>query len=366
MGSWKIGRIAGIDIKVHFLFPLILIWVGWGAYTRDNDSWEALQAVGFVLLLFVVVVLHELGHALAAMRYGISTKDITLMPIGGLARLERIPEKPSQELVVALAGPAVNVLLAIPLAVIVWLMGEPATATRILEGQWTVWERLLYANIFLAAFNMIPAFPMDGGRVLRALLAMRMPYVNATELAAGIGQTVAVLLGVVGIFTNPFLVLIAVFIWIGAAGESNSAKVKDAIRGVRVRDVMVTRFRALEVDEPVQRAVDALMEGFQEDFPVLRGGEFVGVLTRADIVRAMAESGSASPVANYLTEVPEAVEPETFLTEVLPKLESCPVRLMPVVQGGSLVGLVTSENITEFLMLASARRRPPIAGNWRG
>ncbi len=313
-----------------------------------------MQAVGFVLLLFCVVVLHELGHALAARHYGITTKDITLLPIGGVARLERMPEKPVQELVIAIAGPLVNVALAIPLAVIVWLSREPLTLSHAVEGQWSIWERLLTANIFLAIFNMIPAFPMDGGRVLRAILAMRLPYVEATNVAANIGQAFAVLMGIVGLFINPFLILIAVFVWIGAAGEATGVRVKKALDGVYVRDVMVTKFRTFETSDPIQKAVDALMEGFQEDFPVLEPPGVAGVLSRADVVRALASGGANRPVADFFTRQNQSASPDERLAEVLPRMEACEGRVMSVMQEGRLVGLITPDNLTDFLMLSTA------------
>ena len=345
---------AGIDFRIHFLFPLILLWVGWGAYSRKQDTAEAMQAVGFVLLLFCVVVLHELGHAMAARHYGIATKDITLLPIGGVARLERMPEKPAQELVIAIAGPLVNVALAIPLAVIVWLTHDPLSLSHALEGQGSIWERLLAANIVLAIFNMIPAFPMDGGRVLRAILAMRLPYVEATNVAANIGQAFAVLMGIAGLFINPFLVVIAVFVWIGAASEATGVRIKKALDGVYVRDVMVTKFRTFDSNDPIQKAVDALMEGFQEDFPVLEPPGVAGMLSRADMVRALATGGANRPVADFYTRQNQTAAPDERLAEVLPRMEACEGRVMPVVQDGRLVGLITPDNLTDFLMLSTA------------
>lgn len=363
-GSFRVGRLAGIDFRIHFLFPLILLWVGWAAYSRKQDTAEAMQAVGFILLLFGVVALHELGHAMAARHYGIATKDITLLPIGGLARLERMPEKPVQELVIALAGPLVNVALAIPLAIMVWFTHEPLSLWHAVEGQWSIWERLLTANIILAIFNMIPAFPMDGGRVLRAILAMRLPYVEATNLAASIGQTFALFMGLAGLFISPFLVLIAVFVWIGAAGEATGVRVKQAFEGVYVRDVMVTKFVTLQASDPIQKAVDALMAGFQEDFPVLDPWGVAGILSRADVVRALASDGANRSVVEFFTRHKQSASPDERLADVLPRLEACEARVMPVVHEGRLVGLITPDNLTDFLMLTTAtppKRSEPIA-----
>lgn len=357
-GAWRVGRAFGITFQVHFLFPLILVWAGWSAYAHKQDVGQAVQAVWFVMLLFVVVVLHELGHALAARRYGIATKDITLLPIGGVARLERMPEKPEQELVIALAGPLVNVILILPLAAIVWMTNEPMSLERTLAGEWTVWERLLVANVFLAVFNMIPAFPMDGGRVLRALLAMRLPYAQATNVAAGVGQTFAIFMGVVGLFINPFLLLIAVFVWLGAAGEAARTRLKAALQGVPVRDVMVTEFQTIDAGEPVSSAVASLLNGYQDNFPVMEGGQFVGVLTRKDIVRALSANEGEQPVRGYFTRQTATASLSDDLMEVLARLEECECHIMPVLSGGEMVGLVTPENLGEFLMLNSASEHP--------
>ncbi len=211
--SWKLGELAGIDLRVHATFLLLPAWVGLRQILAGHGSDGVVTEVGFVLALFACVVLHELGHALAARRYGIGTRDITLLPIGGVARLESIPTRPSQEIVVALAGPAVNVVLAAAGFVMLSLAGPEA---------WL--QRLVIANISLVLFNLIPAFPMDGGRVLRALLAMRMDRVRATGIAARIAQGFAAVAGVVGLFGNPTLLVLAVFVWMQAESEAGQVR----------------------------------------------------------------------------------------------------------------------------------------------
>ncbi len=216
--SWRIGRIAGIDVYIHATFLILLAWVGIGHYMAHADIWDAARGVGFILALFGVVVLHELGHALAARRYGIRTRDITLLPIGGVARLERIPDNPRQELVVALAGPAVNVALAGGLYVVIGLVDTLETLTQAQNVGGSFLSELMWANVALAVFNMLPAFPMDGGRVLRALLAARMPHVQATQIAAAVGQAMALLFGFVGLLAGtPLLIFVALFVWLAAA-----------------------------------------------------------------------------------------------------------------------------------------------------
>jgi Zn-dependent protease len=223
--SWKLGQVAGIDIYMHGTFLILLAWVGVSHYLQRHHLADAGASVVFILALFAIIVLHELGHALTARHYGICTREITLLPIGGVARLERMPADPKQELVVALAGPAVNVALAALLAGIV-------TPTAWRDVQWIGGDflsKLLWVNVSLAVFNIIPAFPMDGGRALRAVLAMRMDYVRATQIAAHIGQGLALVFGLVGLFSNPFLVFIALFVWMGAASEASAALTRSVL-----------------------------------------------------------------------------------------------------------------------------------------
>jgi len=226
--SWRIGRIAGVEVYVHYTFPLLLGWEALRHFQAHGDVAEAMGGVVFILILFGVVLLHELGHAMAARHYGIRTPDITLLPIGGVARMERIPDAPQKELVIALAGPAVNVVLAAGIYLGSTLgrgLSPFGEALRVGGG---LVDRLFWANVSLALFNLLPAFPMDGGRVLRALLAMRLDYVRATRVAASIGQGVAILFGLLGLIYDPFLILIALFVWLGAAEEARRVRVQPA------------------------------------------------------------------------------------------------------------------------------------------
>jgi len=225
--SWRIGRIAGIDVYVHATFLLLLAWVAVSHYLENQRLADAAYGLFFIITLFGIVVLHELGHALTARRFGIRTRDITLLPIGGLARLERMPEDPKQELLVALAGPAVNVVLAGVLIAILACTSGLATLNDVKLVGGSFLANLVVVNIALAVFNMLPAFPMDGGRVLRAFLAMRMDYVRATQVAANIGQALALMLGFIGLTSNnPLLIFIALFVWMGAAQEASMVQMK--------------------------------------------------------------------------------------------------------------------------------------------
>lgn len=354
--SWRIGRIAGIDLYVHFTFIFLLVWVAATHYLAHGDVGEALGGLMFVIALFVIVVLHELGHALAARRYGIKTRDITLLPIGGVARLERMPEDPAQELVVALAGPAVNAVLAAGLFVGLMVGRGPAPVDDVAHVGGSFLDQLFWVNVSLAVFNLLPAFPMDGGRVLRALLAMKLDYVRATQVAARIGQGMALLFGFLGLFFNPFLVFIALFVWMGAAQEASLVQMRSALDGIPVRRAMITHFQALSPDDPLLRAVEYLRAGFQQDFPVAEGGRLVGVLTRHDLAAALGKYGTDAPVGEVMRRDFVTVEPDEMLQTALSRLQECDCDALPVVEGGRLVGLVTADNLARVLMIQEALR----------
>jgi len=352
--SWKLAEVAGIGIYMHATFLLLIGWVVLSHWTEGQNVAATLAGVGFIVALFGCVVLHELGHALTAKRYGIRTRDITLLPIGGVARLERMPEDPRQELWVALAGPAVNVVIAAVL--FLWLeltLGlVPLGHLSVARGSFI--ERLLVVNISLVVFNMIPAFPMDGGRVLRALLATRMEYTKATQTAAQLGQGIAFLFGFIGLFTNPFLLFIALFVWIGAGQEASLVQMKSALGGIPVRRAMLTDFRTLTPRESLARAVELILAGSQQDFPVVENGQVVGVLTRADLLVALTRRGQEAPVAEVMRRDFQTVDSTEMLEAAFVRLQGCDCHTLPVVDRGQLVGLVTMDNVGEFLMIQSA------------
>ncbi len=362
--SFSIGTVKGTVIRIHLTFLLLLLWIGGTGYAQGG--WPAaLASIVFIALLFLCVLLHEFGHVFAARRYGVQTPDITLLPIGGVARLERIPEKPSEELFVAAAGPAVNVVIAALLFLV--LGGVPPMDAAAVEspGQGIV-ERLAWVNVMLVAFNLIPAFPMDGGRMLRAILAWRMGYVRATRIAAGIGQAVAFGLGVLGLFGgNPLLVFIALFVYLGAAGESQAVQMRDVGRGIPVRDAMVTRFEVLSPSARIADAATLLIQTTQREFPVVDGaGTLRGVLTRDDMIRALQAAGPDSPVLDAMRRDIPLVDQRRCLSDAMQALNgeggSGPVPAVGVTDAaGRLVGLVTAENVGELMLLHSAA--PPRA-----
>ena len=354
--SWKIGTVAGIPIYIHSTFVLILVWVGWQSLARGEGIADAFFAIVFILTLFGCVVLHEFGHALTARRYGIRTRDITLLPIGGLARLERMPDDPRQEFWVALAGPAVNVVIAVVLFALLVIQGrvQPMTDAGLLAAPFI--DRVIVVNIVLVVFNMLPAFPMDGGRVLRAVLAMRMDYARATQLAANVGQGMALLFAFLGLMYNPFLVFIALFVWIGASQEAGMVQMRTALAGTPVMQAMVTEFHTLDPRDPLSQAVALTLTTTQKDFPVVELGTLVGILTQAELFRALAEGGQEVPVGTVMSREFETADPHELLEPVLERLQAQASSIVPVLRSGALVGLVTSDNVGEFLSIRSAIR----------
>jgi predicted transcriptional regulator len=289
-----------------------------------------------------------------AARYGIQTRDITLLPIGGVARLERMPDEPLQELWVALAGPAVNVVIAA--ALFTWLALRttftPLATFTVTSGPFL--ERLMLVNVILVVFNMLPAFPMDGGRVLRALLATRMEYTRATQIAASTGQAMALLFGFLGIFYNPFLVFIALFVWIGAAQEASMAQMKSAIGGIPVVRAMITDFQTLAPYDTLAQAVDLILAGSQQDFPVLEHGRVVGILTRHDLLVGLSQRGREVLVRECMQHEFETVEASEMLDTAFRRLQSCDCHTVPVMRQGELLGLVTMDNVGEFVAIQAA------------
>jgi len=340
---------------MHATFLLLIAWLAMSYWIQSRSVSAVLSGVGFILALFGCVVLHELGHALAARRYGIKTRDITLLPIGGVARLERMPSKPSQELVVAVAGPAVNVAIAVGLSA--WLLLannlEPLSQLDVVSGSFL--ERLLVVNLFLVGFNLLPAFPMDGGRVLRSLLAMRLEYNRATQIAATVGQGLALLLAFYGFFGNPFLIFIALFVWIGAAGEARMVQIRSALAGIPVQQAMMTDFRTLSSRDALGHAVELVRGGSQQDFPVVDDdGNIAGVLTRGNLIAALAKLGRETPVIEVMERSFQTAHAHEMLEGAFARLQSCDCHTLPVTRDERLVGLLTMDGLGEFVRLQSA------------
>jgi stage IV sporulation protein FB len=366
--SLPVARIAGTTVRLHVTFLLFLVWIGAGQWRAGGQA-AAFEGVLFIVLLFACVLAHEFGHIFAARRYGIRTPDVTLWPIGGVASLERIPDKPREELVVALAGPAVNVVIAAVLILLVGTGFDGAAMTEIENPRAGILARLAAANIFLVVFNLIPAFPMDGGRVLRALLAMRRPHADATRIAARIGQGAAFLFALAGLFTNPMLIVIGLFIYLSATAEAQHVAFQDGTQSLPVHAVMVNRIEALSPASTLDDAVDLMLRTSQKEFPVLDGaGRPRGLLTRDGLILALRNGGPATPVLDVMTRDVPSIRDWQPLEAGLRALNERKAPALVVLDGdGRFVGLLTPENIGEIMMVQSVRpdwrfRRARVAG----
>jgi len=352
--SLNIGSVAGTAIRIHVTFLLFLAWIFGVSYVAGGAqaAWNGLL---FIVLLFLCVLLHEFGHIFTARRFGVMTPDVILLPIGGVARLERIPEKPSEEFLIAIAGPAVNVAIAAAL-VLVGGANLDLSHFAIESNKVGLAERLAIVNLFLALFNLIPAFPMDGGRVLRALLATRFGYVRATEIAASVGQAVAFLLGFIGLFGDPLLIFIAVFVYLAAASEAHLVAIRAISQGVPVTAAMMTEFVTLTPDEHVDAAVETLLRTSQSEFPIVDGlGRPVGLLERNDLIRALKERGPDAKVGDVMRHEMLTLGHRHCLDEAFRLLQQKSAPAVGIVDAAQrLVGLVTSATVGEMLMVHRA------------
>ena len=356
-GAYKLARIAGIDVKVHWTFLILLGWFFFSYYRETQQVESGLYGIGFVLAVFACVVAHEYGHALTARRYGVRTRDITLLPIGGLAALERIPEKPREELVVALMGPAVNLVIAVAIYVYLAATGQLPNLLNYSEevsrlDPMYFAENLFAVNLALVLFNLIPAFPMDGGRVLRALLAMRWNRAKATRFAAGVGRTLAVGLVFLGFFGNFWLVFIGLFVYLGATAENRQVATKSALEGFRVSDVLMTNYTPVYVHEPLQRAIDLLLDSQEKEFLVLDlEGVVVGVLTREAIIGGLNGGDRTTRIKDVALAAPLELAKQMQLQEAFELMMAKRATVCPVYDGPHLVGMLNQENVQEFMLI---------------
>jgi Zn-dependent protease/CBS domain-containing protein len=351
--SFRLITIAGIRIEVHVTFLLMVAALA--LFRRaSNPVWFT---VAELLLVFLCVLLHELGHALAARRYGIQTREIVLLPIGGLARLERMPDKPVQEIVVALAGPGVNLIILTALAAWIAASGE-SFELALQRAEQGLPEFLFVVNLAMLLFNLIPAFPMDGGRVLRAGLALAMPYPRATRIAAQVGQGFALLFALAGMFNrNPMLVFIALFVFMAAGEERALVQTRASLSGIPVSAAMVTAFMSVETRHELQHAVDLMLAGDQQDFPVLEGGRYLGMLARSSLIQGLRDEGPTAPVGRVVRVDVEPVDASWPLERAVQVMRAGRHSAVPVTMRGQLVGLLTLENVSELLMVQEARQR---------
>ena len=356
--SYRIFRIAGTEVKIHITFVLLLIWQGLAGY-QSGGAEEVLLTTGFILAVFTCVLLHEFGHILMARRFGIRTPDVILLPIGGVARLERMPEQPRQELLIALAGPFVTLLIAVGFYLYLLAQGSAPAVFTLKLGDESVAGILMHLNFMLLFFNLLPAFPMDGGRVFRSLLAMKWGFPRATRTAVAVGQFLVFAGGMYGVISQHFLlVLIALFVVLGAGAELAAVEHRTAGRGVRVRDMMMTRFQAIPVHAQLDLAVRMLLDGDQKEFPVLdNGGRIEGMLSRENLIKGLASRGPQSTVQEAMTPNVPLLTPELAFDHALDQLRSSRSPALPVVDAsGQLIGILSTENISELIQIKRALR----------
>lgn len=354
-GSIYFGRILGIKLFIHWTFLILIGWIFMMHLGMGHSSGQALAGIAFILALFVCVTLHELGHALAARRYNFPTRHITLLPIGGVAQMEALPEKPAQELWVALAGPLVNLIIALLLYIYLSASGNaPAISTMQHMESHNFLSNLFFANVVLAIFNLIPAFPMDGGRVLRAILSFKLDRKKATKIAASIGQFLAILFIFLGFFGNIWLIFVGIFIYLGAGGEAAYESTRSALSDLTVKDAMMTRFTVLSPEDPLSKAVQQLLQSQDKDFLVGDHNNVAGVLTRKGIISGLTEFGQQASLAKAMTKDFLALSPEMALQDVYNKIMTNGYTINPVYESGQLIGVVDKENIMELIMVKDA------------
>jgi Zn-dependent protease/predicted transcriptional regulator len=353
--SITIAKIFGIPVRLHLTFLGFLLFIAIMNAVRGGIH-SATYGVLFIIAIFISVTIHEIGHSLVAQSYGIKVKDITLLPIGGVSRIERIPDDPKQELRIAVTGPLVSFGIALLLFIIIILIAGPKGISGFSFVGGRFLPNLMWVNVLIGIFNILPGFPMDGGRVFRAILAQRMGYVKATKIAASVGQGFAILLGIVGLFFNIWLVFIAFFIYIGAGEEERMVQVRSLLRDIPVAKVMATNFQKLSPDDTLRKALEHIYHGFQEDFPVVSENKIVGILTKNEILSSLHKLGLDTKVTEVMKKDFIAVKPNQMLTEVYEQIKRCGCSSLPVVKGNELLGIITMEAIGQFFMFESAQQ----------
>ncbi|HRC32241.1 MAG TPA: site-2 protease family protein [Bacteroidia bacterium] len=358
-GSLKLGNIAGIGVFIHWTFTLLIFYIIFSNYRAGQSGQQLMWTLLFIMSIFITVFLHELGHALAAKKYNIKTKDITLLPIGGLARLESIPEKPKEELVVAFAGPAVNIVLAIITGLFITIPNTKDLSVQLSGGinSGNFFLNFFIVNLWLAIFNLIPAFPMDGGRVLRALLSLKYERHIATSKAARIGQFLAIGFVFAGFFLNPFLVFIGLFIFIGAQAEVEYAQAKSMLAGYKVKDVLMKEYNSIDAKETIKTAISMLLNGQSKNFLITENSNSVGTLSRDEIIKALSENGENEIIHNVMNKNLIFLNADSPVEEVYHQAQQHNTTLMPVIENNKLIGVLDTENILEFIMVRDAQGR---------
>lgn len=364
--------IAGIPIKIHWTFWLLVIWIVFTNAQKGLDLQHIAWALLFTALIFVCVLLHELGHALMALRFGIRTRSIILLPIGGLANIEQIPESPKKELWITLMGPVVNALIAILLFPFV-ATGFSGTASlqelAVISGE-TILFNLFAANVFMVLFNLIPAFPMDGGRILRATLAYFRGWERATRIAVIVAGLFSFVFIAVGIFTLNFMLsVIGVFVWLASRSELNYSKNKSVLTRFKVKDVVITDYQLLLPMDAIQKAADLLLSTQNKSFVVMRYGKVAGIVTQKEIIRALTVNGPDASIIEFMNTNFSIIDEDESLDAAYQLLSSGHQAVLLVTSGGSFIGLLDIENIEELMLLyekSNSKYNPTPGLEWSG
>lgn len=353
--SLYLGSYKNVKVFIHWTFSLLLLWIIISNLRQGMPMVDILWVILFVLALFACVVMHEFGHALAAQRYGIQTKDIVLYPIGGVARLEKLPEDPKQELWVAFAGPLVNIALFIILSAILSFTGyniESLEELKIRPN--TILLYIASANLILALFNLLPAFPMDGGRVLRAFLSIKLPRAKATQIAGGIGQFLAIFFVFFGLFNNPILVLIGIFIFLGAGAEVAHTQQESFLKGYQVKDALMSHFQILGYDAPLSKAVEKLLNSQATHFVVVKDDVAVGTISRNEIIKGLEAGGESALIEKFADFNPTKLEIDLALDDAWKQMLSQNKKVAFIIENGHFLGILDQENISELILVKTA------------
>jgi Zn-dependent protease len=352
-GSVGSVRLLGVPVRLHFTFVLLLIGlVVIGLSSNQSPGNYTL----FVLAVIASVLLHEFGHAFVSSLYGIRTLEIVMYPIGGVARLER-PPQPWEEFWIALTGPAVNLAIAVLIFAILYSQKRVINLFALVQPDANLADRIAIANLVLAGFNLLPAFPMDGGRMLRAILSRLKSEYEATRIATWSGRMLAISMGLYGFINMPMLAFVAFFIYLGAANEGAASRGRSLTQGIPVRAAMMTEYHTLAHGATIREAANLLLSTSQQDFPVVLGGQVLGVLGRNALLRGMAQEGPDSYIAGYMEREFQSVAPDKDLADVLPLMAHSGACVL-VMEEDKLLGLLSSENLSQFLLLRSVGLQP--------
>ncbi len=354
-----LGSPFGIRVSVHWSFLLLVAWIVYVDIERGLGLVPILYSILFIITIFICVVIHELSHSLTARKYGISAKSITLLPIGGVADMEKMPEDPKEEFAVSITGPLSNLVIAFALWIILASTGnfdlQSYDYRAINKSNFLI--VLTFANFMLAFFNLLPVFPMDGGRVLRAILSMQLPREKATYIAMNIGKFLAVGLALLGLYLNPFLIIIAIFVFIGAQREYEMIRYTSVLKGYKVKHNLIKEYTPLHPDDSIQKAVDILLSTPEERFVVAEDKQIRGVLTRNDIIEGLMKYDRDMEISLIMNKEVTVFSEDTPLQEAYEKMRNKQITMAPVVdRAGCLTGIIDMVNINEFLMVKGARK----------